>query len=81
MGLKGELLYVQLEIKGQFWSNVVPHFSSASKIVLVNERSLLVDNIIERIIVNGITDHTVKIKSCDFHVITIEDKCVDLPME
>ena len=39
MGLKDKLLYVQLEIKGQFWSNVVPHFSSASKIVLVNERS------------------------------------------
>jgi hypothetical protein len=74
--------FVQPEISNNFWKNTRDCLHYNNSVELVNERpyDIVVEDDEDRNEVNGITDHTIKIKSCDFHVLTIEDKRIDLVM-
>jgi hypothetical protein len=74
--------FVQPEISNNFWKNTRDCLHYNNSVELVNERSydIVVEDDEDRNEVNGITDHTIKISSCDFHVLTIEDKRIDLVM-
>jgi hypothetical protein len=81
-GRKDEKIIVQPEIRTNFWENTRLCLNCNNLVELVDERaySITVEDEADKTEINGKTDHTIKIKSCDFGALTLEDKAVGLTM-
>lgn len=79
---RDEKKYVQKEIKDVFWLNTRAVLYCNAAVELCNERmfTVVMEDEDDRSIINGLTDHTIKMRTCDFHVLTIEDKSLGLAM-
>jgi hypothetical protein len=81
-GEVGEIKFVQPEIKGPFWCNTKECLMCCANVELMNERpyKIVVENADGRSEITGKTDHTIKMLSCDFHILTFEDKQLNFKM-
>jgi hypothetical protein len=81
-GEVSEIQFVQPEIKGPFWCNTKECLMCCANVELTNERpyKIVVENDDGRSEITGKTDHTIKMLSCDFHILTFEDKQLNFPM-
>jgi hypothetical protein len=82
-GEKDEKKYVQPEIRDYFWVNTRGALVCSTAVELSRERPfhMVMEDEDNRSIITGFTDHTVKLCSCDFHALTIEDKALGLAMD
>jgi hypothetical protein len=82
-GEREEKKYVQTEIKDVFWLNTRTVLYCDAAVELCNERgfTVVMEDEDDRSTITGLTDHTIKMRTCDFHVLTIEDKYLGLVID
>lgn len=78
-----EKTYVQDEVKDVFWPNTRSVLRCNADVELVNERrfTVVLEDDYDRSTITGVTDHTIKMRRSDFHILTIEDKRVGLTLK
>lgn len=81
-GQVDELVYVQPEIRDQFWPNIRSCLRNSQQCTMTGEKdySFMVDNDAMEAIITGKTDHVIQPLDSDFASLTLEDKANCLKM-